>query len=293
MKTLIKAGADVDLELSHSIDIADSALFLSTSLSYDSARREGTSRILLDAGAPVNRKYENSGFGWRWTPLITESNAGNSGNVKLLVEYGADMNSQGAEYGSALITAMLTSRVDVVSYLFEKGADVNFRTASQNHLHQKFQLLKWYHDAWYGDESGWEFRSPIAAAILAGNVLQFQLLLNYRPHFDPIQALTLAAMWNARQISTINSGFDARWDEYTNFKSLLRVLAGFHPRSVFYYRSSDPILDMDKGIQRMMREMEIPGFWDEIDFPSNPYRFAQYAMPKRHQCPGCEYFYMT
>ena len=48
------------------------------------------------------------------------------------IEYGANVNAKGEEYGTALIAAVHGSHKDVVKILLENGADVNEREARED-----------------------------------------------------------------------------------------------------------------------------------------------------------------
>jgi ankyrin repeat protein len=50
---------------------------------------------------------------------------GNEAVVRLLIDRGADVNTQGGEYGHALQAAALVGHEAVVRLLVDRGADVN------------------------------------------------------------------------------------------------------------------------------------------------------------------------
>ncbi len=77
-------------------------------------------KVLLNNGADINTQVFN-GF----TPLISASDGNNIEIVKLLLEYGADINKQTGSKGTALILAAVKNNVEIVKILLEHGADVN------------------------------------------------------------------------------------------------------------------------------------------------------------------------
>lgn len=52
--------------------------------------------------------------------------------MKNLIEYGADVNAEGGEYGTALIAAAQEPHKAVVKLLLENGADVNLCSSGEN-----------------------------------------------------------------------------------------------------------------------------------------------------------------
>jgi ankyrin repeat protein len=83
--------------------------------------REGNVKLLLEKGADVN-----GADGKGKTPLYWASQNGHVDIVKLLLEKGADVNATADLYGETpLYWASQNGHVDIIKLLLEKGADVN------------------------------------------------------------------------------------------------------------------------------------------------------------------------
>jgi ankyrin repeat protein len=78
-------------------------------------------KLLLDNGADVNTQ----GGGRYGSALQAASEEGRLDMVKLLLDKGADVTTQGGDYGNALQAASVSGHSDVVKLLLDKGADVN------------------------------------------------------------------------------------------------------------------------------------------------------------------------
>jgi hypothetical protein len=76
--------------------------------------------LLLEKGADVNTQGGHYG-----NALQAASFKGHEPVVRLLLEKGADVNAQGGHYGNALQAASFMGREALVQLLLEKGADVN------------------------------------------------------------------------------------------------------------------------------------------------------------------------
>ncbi|KAF8182771.1 ankyrin repeat-containing domain protein [Mycena galopus ATCC 62051] len=76
--------------------------------------------LLIDKGAEVNSQGGRYG-----SALQAASCVGQGKAVQLLVELGADVNLPGGEYGSALHAASYEGQRDIVEWLLSHGADVN------------------------------------------------------------------------------------------------------------------------------------------------------------------------
>lgn len=76
--------------------------------------------MLLEAGADVNASLDQCYA----SPLQTAAKRGHMAIVALLIERGAEVDAVGY-YGTALTCAACTSRVDIVHYLLQKGANVS------------------------------------------------------------------------------------------------------------------------------------------------------------------------
>ena len=73
----------------------------------------------IKAGSDINEKDKFGGS----SPLISASVFGKTEMAKLLIEAGADLNSQNMDGSTALITAAFFCRPQIVQMLLEKGAD--------------------------------------------------------------------------------------------------------------------------------------------------------------------------
>jgi ankyrin repeat protein len=80
-------------------------------------------RKLLDAGAEVNAECDKE-YG---SALQVAARNGEKmeGTVRLLLETGADVNTRGGYYGTAVQAAAVGPHETVVRLLLETGADVN------------------------------------------------------------------------------------------------------------------------------------------------------------------------
>ncbi|KAJ7435630.1 hypothetical protein FB451DRAFT_1379315 [Mycena latifolia] len=76
--------------------------------------------LLIDAGAEINSEDVHYG-----NALYAAAEANHESVVQLLIENGADVNAQGGDYGNALNAASWNGDKSVVQLLIEKGADVN------------------------------------------------------------------------------------------------------------------------------------------------------------------------
>jgi ankyrin repeat protein len=76
--------------------------------------------ILLEDGANVNTQGGQYG-----NPLQAASFHGHEAAAQLFIEIGADVNAQGGQYGNALQAASVSENEAVVRLLIENGADVN------------------------------------------------------------------------------------------------------------------------------------------------------------------------
>merc|ERR1719181_1717343 len=77
-------------------------------------------KLLLDANAEADTKNAEGG-----SALQFAAGGGNFEGVKLLVEAGADVNSQDTVHGTTVLMLACAAAVpEVVEYLLEKGADI-------------------------------------------------------------------------------------------------------------------------------------------------------------------------
>jgi len=86
-------------------------------------------RLLLDHGANPNGKVVGSGqeYGFFEPPLHAISESKNTAAVKLLLQYGANVNIIGGAYGTPLEAACHYGHEPTVRVLLEAGADVNLQ----------------------------------------------------------------------------------------------------------------------------------------------------------------------
>lgn len=83
-------------------------------------RDHETIKLLLEWGADVNAQG-----GWYGNALQAAAYGRSEETVKLLLDYGADVNAQGGEYGNALQAAACRRQKKIVKLLLEHGADIS------------------------------------------------------------------------------------------------------------------------------------------------------------------------
>jgi len=90
---------------------------------HDAAERGDVNRVkqLLNAGVDVNAKNNDYGS----TALIVTSTVGHTEVVKILLEKGADVNSENKYGDTALMGAAAAGQTKIVKALLQKGANVN------------------------------------------------------------------------------------------------------------------------------------------------------------------------
>lgn len=94
------------------------------------AVRENNANLVLDLigkGAPLNDPIDVF-------PLLEAAYCGHVSLIRLLVEYGADVNLQAddnGDYDTSLMWAAMRGNLDAVRVLVELGADVNARNMYQ------------------------------------------------------------------------------------------------------------------------------------------------------------------
>ncbi|KUL90511.1 hypothetical protein ZTR_00271 [Talaromyces verruculosus] len=94
-------------------------------------------QLLLERGADVNSQGGEYG-----NALQGAAREGHFGVVQLLIEKGAKVNAQGGEYGNALLGAVRKGHFEVVQLLIEKGANVNTKAATPVMTALHFSALK-------------------------------------------------------------------------------------------------------------------------------------------------------
>lgn len=83
-------------------------------------------RLLLEEGCDPNRIPVND-IGWTQTATMCASSYGNAETMRIMVEYGADINKTGDEQETPLHIALMSHNNDVATYLIELGANVNIK----------------------------------------------------------------------------------------------------------------------------------------------------------------------
>ena len=84
-------------------------------------------KLLLEYGADVSAKYKGNseGKGKGYTALLYAAGSGDEKLIKLLVDYGAEINYQAEDGVNALMLACTYENISHVKFLLENGADVN------------------------------------------------------------------------------------------------------------------------------------------------------------------------
>ncbi len=85
------------------------------------ANKKDLLKIMIEYGADVNKIVNNHGE----TLLFTACESRNLGLVKYLIEQGADVNKENDGRKTPLFAACKSRNIDIVKYLIEQGADVN------------------------------------------------------------------------------------------------------------------------------------------------------------------------
>ncbi|MFN3194596.1 MAG: ankyrin repeat domain-containing protein [Chlorobiota bacterium] len=150
---LIEFNADVNIHNTY-----DSSSAIHLSCKYNPIYEDNTKylKILIDRGANVNDQSNAKQYN---TPLIIASRIMNKHHksiplVKLLVQYGADVNYINSYNYSALKASLVSNNFDVSLYLIENGADYNIPLYKQDRLRDssryimdilanKFLYLEW------------------------------------------------------------------------------------------------------------------------------------------------------
>ena len=86
-------------------------------------RRESIVRLLMERGAALDKVWSN--WGGPGTALTTAAGGGEMDMVRLLLDWGADVNTVDNNYGTALATAAYCGNLDIVLQLLDQGANVN------------------------------------------------------------------------------------------------------------------------------------------------------------------------
>jgi ankyrin repeat protein len=81
-------------------------------------------RLLLQYGADINSKDQRG-----QTALMNAAHAGQAELVRLLIENGADLDVTAKYNFSALMLSLITHHTEAAQLLIEAGADVNIRSS--------------------------------------------------------------------------------------------------------------------------------------------------------------------
>ena len=108
---LLQCGADVNARE------ADNMTPLSRAAYYTDS--PDTLRLLAEAGAELCPRIGNSGT----TPLHYAAMSGNSGNLKMMLESGLDINLRTTEGHTAVLRALAMKQFECVRFLLANGAD--------------------------------------------------------------------------------------------------------------------------------------------------------------------------
>ena len=75
---------------------------------------------ILSRGESISKARSGSS----WAPLLLAAEIGYEEAVKLLLDKGVDVNTQGGQFGNALQAASLGGHEQMVNLLPDKGADI-------------------------------------------------------------------------------------------------------------------------------------------------------------------------
>ena len=118
---LIKNGANVNIKEKEEYG---SRTVIFSAISYNN---ESVVEALIKHGADTNVRETES----EMTPLNWATHLGKRYNiVKMLVESGADVNSQDAGYATPFMNAMLHGDTNIARFLFDNGADTTKQCSS-------------------------------------------------------------------------------------------------------------------------------------------------------------------
>ncbi|KAJ7136752.1 ankyrin repeat-containing domain protein [Mycena epipterygia] len=112
-------GIARDLLLTEGIPVCDGGTSGSALIQASIYGHHDLVRLLLEFGADINA------LGHYGTPLQGASEAGHASVVELLIERGANVNAPGRYFGTALQAASHEGHQVIVELLIQKGADVN------------------------------------------------------------------------------------------------------------------------------------------------------------------------
>ncbi|KAH8757176.1 putative ankyrin repeat-containing protein [Diaporthe sp. PMI_573] len=137
-------------------------------------------KILLDKGAAVNTQGGEYG-----NALQTACSKGHIEIVKTLLDNGADVNAQGGTCGNALHTACLGNHIEIVKMLLDNDADVNAQDEFDGNALQAacsighIEIVKILLDNGADiNAQGGEYRNALQAACSCGYIEIFKVLLD-------------------------------------------------------------------------------------------------------------------
>jgi len=160
------------------------------------AIRDGSTETvgeILDAGFPVDYKYSNKGD---LTPLHFSIIAGHPETTRLLLDYGADMYTQGEDNLSPFDISVLGSRFSLSEIFLEKGYDID--TPCGKMAESEFA----------------EIATPLTFCIMATNVKGVEFLIEHGADPDlPAEYLFRGVSDNQKWLVDrfIESGFDINY----------------------------------------------------------------------------------
>ncbi len=89
-------------------------------------RHLAIAQLLAERGANVNVNYHNTNYN-NIFPLHEAANRGEIDVVRFLIDCGADVNFEGGYYGTALQAATLSPQLDIIEFLLINKADINIQ----------------------------------------------------------------------------------------------------------------------------------------------------------------------
>jgi len=186
--------------------------------------KEEIVKMLVDLGASLGSQGETD-----YSPLALASESGYLPVVQVLIDGGADINGYGSSGISALQQACHEEHIDIVKFLLDKGADVNQR-----------QGKDW---------------SPLMAATSCGNVDIVRILMEHGADLNAIDdegssAIYLASAAGYTDIVhlLLNAGVDINQSYKKDRFTILQVASLFSNASLVSYLLS-------KGADSMARDI--------------------------------------
>ncbi|KAH8702324.1 hypothetical protein BGW36DRAFT_424603 [Talaromyces proteolyticus] len=142
--------------------------------------------ILLESGADINTQG-----GYYGNALQAASAGGHLDIIKLLLDKGADINAQGGHYENALQAASAEGHIDIVQQLLEKGTKINTRGGHYGYALQAasagghLDIIKLLLDKGADiDAQGGYYGNALQAASAGGHLDTIKLLLDNGAYID-------------------------------------------------------------------------------------------------------------